>query len=134
MLAQQKSLTYKGLNLTEHLNGSVLEIIVCENCFNNTASCIESISYLVEFVAIHGGIRYVIFNKLNTDFELNSILYGFFQNHIFPQLHSYGVLMTHYLVNKNQYDSLYKNVNERNSFMMAFLSLEESLRWINEQS
>lgn len=72
----------------------------------------------------------MIFNKLNTDFEIDTALYGFFKSNVFPQLRASGVLKSLYVVSQHQYDKLYHDCHEREPFMRGFLTMEDALEWI----
>lgn len=124
---------YKGLILSTFPKLRTLEVLVDKFNFHDRESTIISLSILVEYIAYHPH-RFVIFNKLNTDYEADTSLHAFIKNLIYSQLKAAGVRKVIFLVNQELYDKIYQKFSHGKDFMMGFIQRTDALEWLEGQS
>jgi len=129
-MATEKEI-FRGLHTNIHHDFDCIEVIVDEANFHDNASGIISINNVVEF-ALNRSIKYLIYNKLNSDFEVDPKLFGYIRNKIMKQLQLAGVRKMVFIVDEVRYEKSYNELDAHTSFIIGFTSLQAALEWIKE--
>lgn len=129
-MATEKEI-FRGLHINIHHDLDCIEVMVDEANFHDNASGIISINNVVEF-ALNRSNKYLIYNKLNSDYEVDPKLFGYIRDKIIKQLQLAGVRKMVFVVDKVRYEQNYKMLDAHTSFIIGFTSLRAALGWITE--
>ncbi len=111
----------------EDLNSA--EFVINSFDLRSAEAYINFIALVSEYAMIEKP-DYIIFNKKESGFVLDKSILTFTKGLIFNQLKSSGVSKIIMVVNLPLYESIYKDIEKRNSLMKSFLTLEEAYSWI----
>lgn len=132
-MPEEKDITYKNLYFKFHSGYQYLEILIDDQNFSDMKTYVTSISVLLEY-ALTVRPRYILVNKLETDFEVGKELYQFTKKNIFAPLIGEGVQKFICLVKAAAYHELYKDIERNEPFVKGFTSKQEAIQWIVENS
>jgi len=124
-----KDEVYRGLCFMRYLDIKCLEVIIDNKNFYDEISCINSLCIISEFVSSED-IRYILFNKLPSDFEANIELHTFIKEVIFKQLKSSGVSKVFFLVKPNMKAACNNNFFDSDGFMISLSRYNDVFDWI----
>lgn len=122
---------FRGLHINIHHDFDCIEVMVDEANFHDNASGIISINNVVEF-ALNRSNKYLIYNKLNSGYEVDPKLFGYIRNKIIKQLQLAGIRKMVFVVDEVRYAKYYKKLDPQTSFIIGFTSLYAALGWIKE--
>lgn len=132
-MPEEKDITYKNLYFKFHPSYQYLEVLIDNKNFSDMKTYITSSSILLEY-ALTIRPKYVIVNKLETDFEVGEKLYQFTRKNIFAPLIGEGVKHFICLVKAEAYQALYRNIEKNEPFVKSFTSKQMAIQWIIENS
>jgi len=124
---------FRGLQINVYHDLNCIEVMVDETNFHDNASGIFSINNVVEF-ALNRSNKYLIYNKLNSYFEVDPKLSGYIRDMIIKQLQLAGIRKMIFIVDKLRYEENYKKLDAASSYIIGFTSLEMAIEWIKEDS
>jgi hypothetical protein len=123
---------YKNLRYSHNIELGYIEVFVESPEFTNEKSSISALSNLVELVALQQ-VKYIIFNKKVSDFELATSLHGFVKKYIYKHFQLEGVEKVFLLMNNERFEKDYKaKFSDWNQFMIASTSMETIEEFISK--
>lgn len=122
---------FRGIHIDILYEYDCIEVMVDDRNFHDNSSGIFSINNVVEFT-LHRNNKYLIFNKENTNYEIDPKLYGYIREQIYKQLQKAGIRKVIFVVKPSQYDDIYKKFDPKNSYMIGFTTRDEALAWIKQ--
>lgn len=128
----KKELRYKNLELIYDEDLRSAEFLIVDADLVTLDSYVNFISLVAEYAVLKNP-DYIIFNKLNSDYELAKSTIAFTKDIIFAQLKSYGIRKILMVVKEDQFETMYKQIESKNSFMKGFLTLEDAYDWIKAE-
>ncbi|PLX25419.1 MAG: hypothetical protein C0599_00540 [Salinivirgaceae bacterium] len=124
---------YKNLRYSHNNELGYIEVFVEPPEFTNEKSSISALSNLVELVTLQK-VKYLVFNKTVSDFELSSTLHGFVKKYIYKHFQTEGVQKVFLLMNEDKYQGYYsEKFSDWNQFMIATTSINAILEWIHSK-
>jgi hypothetical protein len=132
-MPEEKDITYKNLFFKFHPTHRYLEILIDDKNFSDVKGYITSISIVLEFVLTIRP-KFVIANKLETDFRLGEELFPFTRNQIFAPMKAEGVNKFICVMRPDHYDDRFRNIEANIPFVQGFTSKADALQWIAENS
>ncbi len=90
-------MTYKGIEVTHHENLKILELHVKESNIHDDVSYVEKIVIFIELVH-YIKPKYIVFNKLDTDFDIQPHLHEFTIKNVLPEMRYAGVKKNYFLI------------------------------------
>jgi hypothetical protein len=124
---------FRGLHFIIHHDYDCIEVLVDDLNFHDNASGILSITNVVEYV-LNRTNKYLIYNKLNSDFEVDEKLYGYIRDQIIKQLQLAGIRKMIFIVDEIRYEKNYEMLDPKSSFIIGFISLDAAFEWIKKDS
>lgn len=129
----QTEVIYKTLRVITDTDIRSAEFIINDYNLESPDAYIKFISLVSEYIEAHFP-EYVIFNKKDSDFELDKLTIPFTRDIIFKQLRFFGVRKVLMVVSENQFEKTYKDIEARIPLMKGFLNLEEAYQWIRKDA
>lgn len=123
---------YRGLDIYVYQELKTIEVLVNDTSFGNTEKSITNISIISEYI-VNRNYNYIVFNKLETDIELNPRLYDYIKKVIYKQFKEEGIRKVIFVVNKYLYDKIYHKFKPESSFMFGLTSHKSVFDWIEKQ-
>ena len=131
MTTNSEIFQYKNQSFRRNEELDYLEVIIDENTFHDDISFILSITIMTEYCEIICP-KYVIINRLNSDFLITSTLRQFVREYIFGILKSSGVKKYILLVKESVYEITVNNTNQYLSYILCFTSIEDMENWMRQ--
>jgi len=130
-MPENKEIIYKNLCFKINSEFDYLEVLVDNINFCDQKSYIASVSILLEFaLTVHP--RYIILNKLESDFKIIPELYQFTSKNIIDPLKTDGVRRIICLASENECQTHYSEIERIEPFIKGFSSRAEAHQWISE--
>jgi len=120
---------YKNQSFRRNEELDYLELIIDGNTFHDDISFILSITIMSEYCEKINP-KYVIVNRLKSDFIITSTLRQFVREDIFGILKSSGVKNYILLVKESVYEVTVNNTNQYRSYIRCFTSIEDMEDWM----
>lgn len=121
--------SYKGLKFNISSHKHTLELVVDNNIFSDMENFILNLSLMMEYATVRKP-KYVIINRLNSDFEIPSELFRFTSENIFSPLFKGGVLKIIMLINTHIHQQYYLNADFDIPDLISFTTEEEVQNWL----
>jgi len=134
-MTTKKKIEYKEIHFLKNEELNYLELVMNDKNIHDPTSYIITIGIVTEFCE---KIRpkYLVINRLHSDFVLSPNLRQFTDNHIFSILKSVGVKNFILLVEEKSetydYKTLVKEILDP-SYMIGFKSIEDMEDWMRQQ-
>jgi len=130
-MPEEKDITYKNLCFKINPEFDYLEVLIDDINFSDQKSYIASVSILLEY-ALTARPRYIILNKLNSDFKIIPELYSFTSKNIIDPLKSHGVKKIICMATEEEYENHYKQIEIVEPFIKGLTSKAEAIKWMSE--
>lgn len=130
-MIQFEKIKFKSIDILVNNTFETIEIIFDNESLNQTEmeAYIHYMTILVEYSELFKP-KYIILDKLNSNFKLTPVLFNFTKQIIFKQLRICRIKKLILVVNKELYEHYYKSINKKESFMIGFDNKEDVYEWI----
>lgn len=76
---------------------------------------------------------YLLFNKLNTDFDIGEDMFDYTRKVVFGSFKKIGIRKLLMVTKSDQYEDRYKYIENKNPFMKGFNDMESAIFWVKNQ-
>ena len=133
-MSTKKEIEYKGIHFLWNKELNYLELIMDDKNIHDQTSYIITTGIMTEYCE-KTKPKYLVFNKLFSDFVLTNHQREFTEQYVFSVLHSVGVRKFILLVNevseKYNFKRLVGEIND--PYMIGFKSIDDMENWMRQQ-